>query len=430
MIRFALFGLFLFCWMVCGLPLAGVADPITLTAKQQAAVEKISPRRMKEVIDFLAADEQGGRIPGSEGHRRSREMICKMLKSSGIVPMGHDGSYYHTYKETPIKNRYQRNADGKIVPNDNRKGYNIVGLLKGSDPKLAGDYIVYVAHYDHLGVNSEGKVFNGAFDNASGVAVGLEVAQVLAENDAAPKRSILFLFSDNEESGLKGAQAWLKDPTVPLDKIVMAISADPLGRPIMPDYPAISVMGLERSPELLKFWRQTTKFASADIGFVHRSVIPLFSSDQDRFHKFGIPAMWFVNPGMGFYHQTNDNADTIDYRLLLDDARYIASSMLLVGNTDQRFKYVGKPEMDTQTGQDARVILAGVLGSKQLTADERKIGQRLLTKLDKMIVESKGKKMTVSKLYYFQVVTFFFAISRNHPGEIPPPFPEVGVGGK
>src|SRR6185436_8507208 len=96
---------------------------------------------------------------------------------------------------------------------------NVVGVLEGSDPALKNEYVVYSAHWDHLGVgapNKDGdKIYNGALDNASGVACVLAIADVLAKQ--RPKRSSLFLFPTAEEQGLLGAEWYSKHPVVPIE---------------------------------------------------------------------------------------------------------------------------------------------------------------------------------------------------------------------
>ncbi|HEV8367666.1 MAG TPA: M28 family peptidase, partial [Pyrinomonadaceae bacterium] len=99
---------------------------------------------------------------------------------------------------------------------------NVVGALQGSDPKLRSEYVVYSAHWDHLGVGAPNKdgdtIYNGALDNASGVACVLAIAETLAKMPAAlrPRRSSLFLFPTAEEQGLLGAEWYSKHSVVPL----------------------------------------------------------------------------------------------------------------------------------------------------------------------------------------------------------------------
>ena len=106
---------------------------------------------------------------------------------------------------------------------------NVVGLLEGSDAKLKGEYVVYTAHWDHLGVDPKLKgdtIFNGAADNASGVAAVLEVAKLLAGSGERPRRSILFLLVTAEEKGLLGAKYYAEHPLYPLDRTLADVNLD------------------------------------------------------------------------------------------------------------------------------------------------------------------------------------------------------------
>ncbi len=109
---------------------------------------------------------------------------------------------------------------------------NVVGVIEGSDPQLKNEYVVYSAHWDHLGIGAPNKdgdtIYNGALDNASGVAVVLAIAETIAQMPAAqrPKRSSLFLFPTAEEQGLLGAEWYSKHPVVPLDKTAANVNLD------------------------------------------------------------------------------------------------------------------------------------------------------------------------------------------------------------
>ncbi len=108
------------------------------------------------------------------------------------------------------------------------KSKNVVGLLEGSDPKLKDEYVVYTAHWDHLGVDPKlpgDQIFNGAADNASGVAAVLEAAKLFSAGER-PKRSILFLLVTAEEKGLLGAKYYATHPLYPLDRTLADINLD------------------------------------------------------------------------------------------------------------------------------------------------------------------------------------------------------------
>lgn len=109
---------------------------------------------------------------------------------------------------------------------------NVVGKIDGSDPKLKSEFVVYSGHWDHLGIgepNASGdKIYNGAYDNASGVAAILGIADVIAKlpKKERPKRSIMFFFPTAEEQGLLGAEFYSKNPLVPLDKTSANVNID------------------------------------------------------------------------------------------------------------------------------------------------------------------------------------------------------------
>ncbi|MGA0559292.1 M28 family metallopeptidase [Larkinella sp. VNQ87] len=108
-------------------------------------------------------------------------------------------------------------------------GYNVVGVLPGTDPVLKNEYVVYVSHLDHLGVARPIKgdsIFNGAHDNASGVGINLEAARMFASLPTKPKRSILFVAVTAEEMGLLGSDYFASNPTVPKDKIIANLCLD------------------------------------------------------------------------------------------------------------------------------------------------------------------------------------------------------------
>ncbi|MFC6221841.1 M28 family peptidase [Hymenobacter artigasi] len=109
------------------------------------------------------------------------------------------------------------------------ESYNVVGKLVGSDAKLRDEYVVHSAHLDHLGVAAPVRgdsIYNGAHDNASGVACVLEIAKVYSRLKDRPKRSMLFVFMTGEELGLLGSSAFAANPTVPKAKIVADINMD------------------------------------------------------------------------------------------------------------------------------------------------------------------------------------------------------------
>jgi Zn-dependent M28 family amino/carboxypeptidase len=109
------------------------------------------------------------------------------------------------------------------------KSHNVIGKLEGSDAKLNGEYIIYTAHWDHLGRHPElqgDQIFNGAIDNASGVASIIEIAGAFSKINPPPKRSVLFMATTAEEAGLLGAKFYAEHPLYPLEKTLADINID------------------------------------------------------------------------------------------------------------------------------------------------------------------------------------------------------------
>ena len=395
-----------------------------LSRAQEAAVATIRATTLRDHVDFLADDARGGRICGSPGHDQARDYLRDRLAAAGLQPGGDDGTFFQRFPTSASSDAYMLDADGSVVRQVCDGATNVIARLPGADPALAHETVVVLAHYDHLGVTANGDVYNGATDDAAGVAAALGVAEALAAHDVGPRRSLLFVFTAEEEHGLRGAKAWIQYPTMSLDDVVLALAVDPLGRPIVPDYGLIAVIATEESPELQAFWRQTVDFAEQDVVFLHRELMMGFGMDADAFAAAGIPIVWVANIAGPYYHTTADTPRTVDYRVLRDDARYLARSLLLVGDDATRFSHLGAPPVDTDTLADALPVLEGVLSSQELTPYEREATEKYLEEWRGVIAG--GSLEHVPDAWERVLGTMFFiaiALPAAHPGEFPPPFP-------
>ncbi len=119
------------------------------------------------------------------------------------------------------------------IQRDETTSSNVAGVFEGSDPKLKEEAVVFSAHYDAYGIESDGRIFPGAADNALGVGTITAIAEALQKAyprpASRPKRSIIFLAVTGEEYGLLGAESWVAHPTWPLDKIAADINFDGIG---------------------------------------------------------------------------------------------------------------------------------------------------------------------------------------------------------
>ena len=239
---------------------------------------------------------------------------------------------------------------------------NVIGVLDGSDPKLKSEYVVYSAHWDHLGVGAPNKsgdtIYNGALDNASGVACVLAIADVLAKLPAAqkPRRSILFLFPTAEEQGLLGAEWYSKHPAVPLAKTAANVNLD-----------SMNVLGVTSDFIPLGAERSTLKAVVEAVAREKRlSVSPdarpeqgsFYRSDHFPFAKVGVPSIslkegndyvghtkeWgeeqFRAYNTAHYHQPSDELrDTWDFRGMIQEAEIALAIGMKIANSPQMPKF-------------------------------------------------------------------------------------------
>ena len=233
---------------------------------------------------------------------------------------------------------------------------NILGLIPGSDPELRDEVVIYTAHHDHLGIgtpNDEGDViYNGAMDNASGVAQVLAMAKALKGLPVAPRRSILFNLVGAEEQGLLGSLYYAGNPTFPPGKIAANLNYD--GGNIWGHTHDVTYIGLGKSSIdtivsgiAAEQGRVVKPDQFADRGYFYRS-------DQFSFAKIGVPAMYldtgtdFVDrpPGWGKeqvdhytdvnYHQPSDEYDdSWNFDGMISDAMLGFWAGLAIANADE-----------------------------------------------------------------------------------------------
>jgi hypothetical protein len=221
------------------------------------------------------------------------------------------------------------NVSGKINLAKKRKPVpagNIIGVIEGSDPELKKECIVYCAHYDHLGKDRDGEVYNGADDNASGVAGLLEIAEAFVKLEKKPKRSIVFAWVTGEEIGLFGSQYYSQHPLFPMQKTVASLNLDMIGRvkadgdtaqfirgeKNLIDRNGVYVITGRRSAELDSINSKICKEmglhwdSSMSDAYINRS-------DYAHFHRMGVPILGFSTGVHVDYHRVTDEISKIDF---------------------------------------------------------------------------------------------------------------------
>ena len=205
---------------------------------------------------------------------------------------------------------------------------NVIAKLEGSDPKLKNEYVIYTAHWDHIGRNEklEGdQIFNGAHDNASGTAGLLELAEAFATSKTPPKRSVLFLAVTAEEKGLLGAKYYAEHPLHPLTRTLANVNMD-----------GINPWGRTRDIEVIGAGNSTLEDVIKDAAASQQRVVNpdsgpekgrFFRSDHFEFAKVGVPALYlksgvdFIGKHAGFGKQKTDEYTERDYHKVSDEVK-------------------------------------------------------------------------------------------------------------
>ena len=239
---------------------------------------------------------------------------------------------------------------------------NVAGILVGSDPKLRDEYVVYSAHWDHLGIGTPNRVndsiYNGALDNATGVASVIAIAEAFANLPPAqrPRRSSLFLFPTAEEQGLLGAEWYSKHPLAPLDKTAANVNLDSMN--VLGPTSDFIPLGAERSTlkaVVEAVAREKRLKVSPDARPEQGS---FFRSDHFPFAKVGVPSIslkegndyvgrpkgWgeeqFRAYNTAHYHQPSDEyRDTWDFRGMIQEAEIAMAIGRKIADADAKPKF-------------------------------------------------------------------------------------------
>src|SRR5438477_11410405 len=205
------------------------------------------------------------------------------------------------------------------------KSRNVIGKFEGADPKLKDEYIIYSAHWDHLGKHPElqgDQIFNGAVDNASGDAAVITLASAFPKADPAPQRSILFMCTTAEEAGLLGAKWYAEHPFYPLEKTLADINID-----------SMNVWGKARDIEDVSYGFSTMDdLLAAAAKRQGRTAIPnsrpekgaIYRADNFEFSKVGVPSL-YIGKGEHLLSRPenaalrSDEFDSKDYHQVTDE---------------------------------------------------------------------------------------------------------------
>ncbi|MAC90361.1 M20/M25/M40 family metallo-hydrolase [Maricaulis sp.] len=278
-------------------------------------------------LSILAADDMQGRAVGTDGNARARAYIIDRLEAMGVEPVG--DSYEHGFSfEMP---RTREKVDGT----------NILARIEGTS--VSARTMVVSAHFDHEGMRGE-QIWNGADDNASGVASVLAVAEMFMAEP--PEHDVIFAFVDAEENGLQGARAFVADPPIPVENITFNLNMDMVA---MSTDRILWAVGTYHYPYLTPIVEDVASRAtvSMPMGYDEPTEEPggdwTNLTDSGAFHAAGIP---FIYLGVDFhphYHQPTDTYEnmTLDFfqdasEAIADFARQSDAQLDMIGEASGR----------------------------------------------------------------------------------------------
>lgn len=287
--------------------LYALSATLLLLSAQMLVAQDIPEKNLRKHITWLASDKLKGRGTGSEEERKAAAYIAKQFKKIGLAPKGDQGTYLHAFT-------FKKSNDPHGGVSENSPQINSTNVAAYLD-NGAENTIVIGAHYDHLGLghdhnsleaNPQGKIHNGADDNASGTAGVIELARYFAKNGVKEQHNFLFLCFSGEELGLVGSKKYTETPTINLSKVSFMVNMDMIGR--LNTEKRIMVGGVGTAPDFVPVINSlkndlNVKFDSAGIG----------PSDHTSFYLKNIPVLFFFTGQHSDYHKPSDDVERVNF---------------------------------------------------------------------------------------------------------------------
>jgi len=246
-----------------------------------------------EQLQELSSDKYEGRFTGEKGNLMARQFIIDQFEKENV----------NSLQKNTYEQNFSFNRDGKKF-----NATNVLGTITGTH--FPEKYIVISAHYDHLGIK-DGKIYNGADDDASGVCALFAFAAFFKNNP--PKHSIILAAFDAEELGLQGAKYYVKNPIVDKKKVIININMDMIGRNTKNELYMVGTRYTNGLKKVLKKFKNTTaiKLIEGHDGADDKEDWTT-ASDHGAFYEQKIPFLYFGEEDHPDYHKETDEFKNID----------------------------------------------------------------------------------------------------------------------
>jgi hypothetical protein len=341
-------------WSAIGSPLVyNLSEDVVnknIEYEAREALAKLAPvfssQRMIEHINYLASDEMKGRELGSPELEEAANYIAAKFLEYGLLPGSDDGTFFQSFNKTF---HGKGNLDIK----------NVIGIIPGTNKSLS-EAVVISAHYDHLGFGwpdvrkgNEGKIHNGADDNASGVSIMLELAKSLGKS-LVPGRTIIFVAFSGEEAGLAGSKYFVENyKKFPADKILTNLNFDTVGRLFENK---LMILNGNTARE----WRFIFMGAEYTTGIPTELIKQeLDASDQVSFINKGIPAIQFFSGPNEDYHKPTDIAEKIDEAGLVKVATVAKEVLQYLAERNEIMPFTGTVKDQSEKAEERNSLNQG-----------------------------------------------------------------------
>lgn len=322
---------------------------LTISCKTETPQKKVT---MKDDVAYLASDALEGRETGTDKEKEAASYIANRFKDLGLSPAGTQ-EYFQEFTFKPKTNPHDK---AKIVAKNNDStitGVNVIGFLDNK----AENTIIIGAHYDHLGHGIEGTLYrgddkpihNGADDNASGVAVMLNLAEKLKGKNT--HNNYLFIAFSGEEMGLLGSNYFVKNPTKEIDKVNYMLNMDMVGR--LKKDSTLAVYGVGTSP----IFKQVVQANNKDFKIIEKES-GVGPSDHTSFYLVDIPVLHFFTGQHEDYHKPTDDADKLNYEGMEKVSSYIFN---IISDLDDNGKLTFRKTKNESESTPAFKVTLGVV---------------------------------------------------------------------
>ena len=297
----------------------------------------ITSAELKDMLYTYASDEFEGRKTGEPGQKKAIEFIKSHYVANGIPSPISEGDYF---QEIPASYFGSGIKDSE----------NVIAYIKGSEKPE--EVIVISAHLDHIGIERDGEINNGADDDGSGTVAILEIAEAFKAAEKAgngPKRTIVFLHVTGEEIGLYGSRYYAnEDPIFPLANTVANLNIDMIGR-VDPKHEDsgknyLYLIGSDKlSKELHNVSEEVNKkYFNLEFDYTYNDDNDpnrfYYRSDHYNFAKNNIPVIFYFNGTHADYHRPSDTPDKINYDFLETRSKLIFHTAWEIANREERLK--------------------------------------------------------------------------------------------